>query len=135
MKKKFQYIVFVLIIIIIYELYLIFSFKYIDLEKDSIILKHKEEIKNTKIYIEKNKDYFAYINTNSYKDYIAKSAQNKKNQEEDVIFIISKEDSINYKEIDTKKQIVYETEVKKETHWMTYFQKWIYYIFNIDIRY
>jgi biopolymer transport protein ExbD len=116
MKKKFQYIVFVLIIIIIYELYLIFSFKYIDLEKDSIILKHKEEIKNTKIYIEKNKDYFAYINTNSYKDYIAKSAQNKKNQEEDVIFIISKEDSINYKEIDTKKQIVYETEVKKETH-------------------
>ncbi len=135
MKKKFQYIVIALIIIIIYELYLIFSFKYIDLEKDVVILKYQEEIEKNKIDIEKNKDYFAYINTNSYKDYIAKSSQNKKNSEEEVVFIISKEESDNYKEIDTKKQIIFQDEVKKETQWMTFFQKWIYYVFKINIRY
>jgi ABC-type maltose transport system permease subunit len=79
MKKHYQYIIFLLILIIIYELYLIFSFKYKDIEKDSIITKTQVEIEQYKQNIQERRNYFNYVNTSAYKDQIAKSSQNKKN--------------------------------------------------------
>jgi len=79
MRKHFQYILFFLSILIVYELYLIISFKYVDIQKDLIITNTQKDIIDRKEILQNKKDYFAYINTNAYKDKIAKSSQNKKN--------------------------------------------------------
>ena len=79
MRKRYQYILFILIIVIIYELYLIFSFKYIDIQKDSVISMTQNEIASQKSILDEKKKYFDYINSAAYKDKVAKSSQNKKN--------------------------------------------------------
>jgi len=79
MRKNFQYILFFLSLLIVYELYLIISFKYIDIQKDLMITNIQNEIITRKDILQNKKDYFAYINTNAYKDKIAKSSQNRKN--------------------------------------------------------
>lgn len=134
MRKHFQYILFFLSILIVYELYLIISFKYIDIQKDLIISGTENDIEDRKILLQTKKDYFAYINTNAYKDKIAKSSQNRKNPWEDVIFVVTKEESEQYKKLDIQKQMYSEKDVKKPTYWMSNWQKWIFYVFNKDIR-
>ncbi len=134
MKKRYQYILIALIVIIIYELYLIFSFKYIDIQKDSIITSSEEEISKKKLSLENKKKYFDYINSLAYKDKIAKSSQNKKNIWEEVVFIVSKEEIDQYKKIDIDKQIYAREERRSPTFWMSDWQKWVYHIFKIDPR-
>lgn len=134
MRTRFQYILFLLSILIVYELYLIISFKYIDIQKDLIIVNTQLDINNRKIFLQNKKDYFAYVNTNAYKDKVAKTSQNKKNPWENAIFVVTKEQADQYKKIDIEEQINSE----KETRWPTYLmsnpQKWIFYVFKIDIR-
>lgn len=84
--------------------------------------------------LQTKKDYFAYINTNAYKDKIAKSSQNKKNPWEDVVFIVTKEEAEQYQKIDIQKQMYSEKEIKSPTFWMSNWQKWMYYVFKKDIR-
>jgi hypothetical protein len=79
MRKKYQYILFTLIIIIVYELYLIFSFKYIDIQKDSIIVLTQKEIEQRQKDLAQKKKYFDYVNSQAYKDKVIKTSQNKKN--------------------------------------------------------
>lgn len=134
MRKHFQYILFFLSILIVYELYLIISFKYIDIQKDLIITGTEKNIENKKILLKTKKEYFAYINTNAYKDKIAKSSQNRKNPWEEVIFVVTKEESEQYKELDVQKQMYGEKDIKKPTYWMSNRQKWVFYVLNKDIR-
>ncbi|MDD2486989.1 MAG: hypothetical protein PHS92_01305 [Candidatus Gracilibacteria bacterium] len=134
MRKRYQYILSILIIVIIYELYLIFSFKYIDIQKDSIITSTEDRIVKSKEKLEEKKKYFDYINSSAYKDKIAKSSQNKKNPGEDVTFIVTKEEIDQYKKIDVNTQMFQVQEQKGPTYGMSNPQKWIYYIFKFDIR-
>lgn len=134
MRKHYQYILVWLSLLIVYLLYLIFSYKYIDIQKDYLINQTNNDILSRKEnLIEKEKKY-AYINTNAYKDKIAKNSQNKKNPWEDVVYIVTKDEVDQYKKIETQDQIYTEKEPIKPTYWMSNFQKWIYYIFNTDIR-
>lgn len=134
MRKHYQYILVFLSIILVYELYLIFSFKYIDIQKDLVIENVETDITKSKWSIEEKKNYLSYINTTAYKDKVAKSSQNKKNPWEEVVFIVTKEEAEQYKKIDVKSQIYADKDVKSPTYWMSNWQKWYYYIFKIDVR-
>ncbi len=134
MKKHYQYIIFILILVAIYELYLIFSFKYVDIEKDYIITNYQLEIAKSKKDIQEKKDYFAYINTAAYKDKIAKLSQNKKNPEEEVIFLVSKDEIDVYSKLEDTVQKFDAYKEELETFGMTNWQKWIYYVFGVDVR-
>ena len=134
MRKKYQYILFTLIIIIVYELYLIFSFKYIDIQKDSIIVLTQKEIEQRQKDLAQKKKYFDYVNSQAYKDKVIKTSQNKKNPWEEVVFVVTKEDADLYKKIDVDKQIYQQNEAKSPTYNMSNRQKWIYYIFKVDLN-
>lgn len=134
MRKRYQYILSILIVIIIYELYLIFSFKYVDIQKDGIITMTQNQIEKDKTELEEKKKYFDYINSSAYKDKVAKSSQNKKNKWEEVTFVVTKEEADQYKKIDVNTQMFQAQEQKSPTYWMSNYQKWIFYIFKIDLR-
>lgn len=134
MRKKYQYILFTLIIIIVYELYLIFSFKYIDIQKDSIIVSTQKEIGQRQKDLAGKKKYFDYVNSLAYKDKVIKTSQNKKNPGEEVVFVVTKEDADLYKKIDVEKQIYQQNETRWPTYNMSNWQKWIYYIFKVDLN-
>lgn len=134
MRKKYQYILFTLIIIIVYELYLIFSFKYVDIQKDSIIVLTQKEILQRQKDLTQKKKYFDYVNSLAYKDKVIKSSQNKKNPWEDVFFVVTKEDADLYKKINVEKQIYQQNETRWPTYNMSNRQKWIYLIFKVDLN-
>ena len=133
MRKKYQYILFTLIIIIVYELYLIFSFKYVDIQKDSIIVSTQKEIEQRQKDLAQKKKYFDYVNSLAYKDKVIKTSQNKKNPGEEVVFVVTKEDADLYKKIDVEKQIYQQNETRWPTYNMSNRQKWIYLIFKVDL--
>ncbi|EKD65793.1 MAG: hypothetical protein ACD_49C00085G0008 [uncultured bacterium (gcode 4)] len=133
MRKKYQYILFTLIIVIVYELYLIFSFKYIDIQKDSIIVSTQKEIAQRQKDLAQKKKYFDYVNSLAYKDKVIKTSQNKKNPWEEVVFVVTKEDADLYKKIDVEKQIYQQNEARSLTYNMSNWQKWVYYIFRVNL--
>lgn len=134
MRKQYQYILVWLSLLIVYMLYLIFTYKYSDIQKDYQITQTNKEILEKKGSLVEKESYFAYINTNAYKDKIAKNSQNKKNPWEEVVYIVTKDDIDQYKKIEIQDQIYSEKVPIKPTYWMTNLQKWIYYIFNVDVR-
>ncbi|HBY74429.1 TPA: hypothetical protein DEG21_00630 [Patescibacteria group bacterium] len=58
---------------------MIFSFKYIDIQKDSIIVSTQKEIAQRQKDLAQKKKYFDYVNSLAYKDKVIKTSQNKKN--------------------------------------------------------
>lgn len=134
MRRNYQYILFALLIFIVYEVYLIFSFKYVDIQKDLLITNTHKKISLEKMRLEEKKAYFAYVNTLSYKDKVAKQSQNKKNPWENVVFIVSKEEMEQYKKIDIQGEILKEREPKWPTYGMSNHQKWVYVLLKIDLR-
>lgn len=137
MKPRYQYILFVLLLLIVYEVYLIVFYKYQDFQINSYITSVTSE--NTKIEqsIAEKKEYFAYVQTNAYANYIAKSSQNKKDEGEDVVFLVTPNDVEEYKKLDTDKQIIGGADTRtarSKTYGMNNQEKWVYYIFHIDVR-
>jgi len=134
MKK--QYIFFILIVIMIYLMYLIISYKY----KEYIINSNIEYLNiSNKIIsnsIKENKETLAYLNTESYRNKILKKEQWLKNKWENVIYITS--ESQYKKFIKTEEEIIndenQEEENKNIYDNMTNFEKWIYFIFKKDLR-
>ena len=134
MRHKSQYILFVLILIVVYLMYLIVLYKYRDFQINSYINQLTTENQKLQDSINDKRDYLAYINTNAFLDKTAKTSQNKKNPGEDVVFLVSKEDIEAYKNIDIGKQMI-ETDTRvSPTQNMSNPEKWMYYIFKIDIR-
>lgn len=79
MRRNYRYILVFLSLVIVYELYLIFSYKYVDLQKDVVMENIEADMRKLRSNIDEKKDYYAYINTTAYKDMMAKSSQNKRN--------------------------------------------------------
>jgi hypothetical protein len=136
MKKRYQYILCILLILIVYEIYLVVLYKYKDFQINSYlsyIIKENSQVENS---IDKKKERLAYVQTNAFLDKIAKTSQNKKNPGEEVIVLVTNEEIEEYKRIDTNKQMTGNTSRKEasRTTGMTNPEKWIYYIFHIDTR-
>ncbi len=131
-----QYIFFVLIIVMLYLMYLIVSYKY----KEYLINSNIEylNIENTKIssHIDNYKRTLDYLNTESYKNKVLKEEQGMKNKWEKVVYITSESQYTKFIKTTEKQVADTEEETTKTNIYdnMTNFEKWIYFIFKKDIR-
>lgn len=106
MKKRYQYILFCLLVLIVYEVYLVVLYKYKDFQINSYLSFITAENGKIEESIEKKKERLAFVKTNAFLDKIAKTSQNKKNPGEEVIVLVTNEEVEEYKRIDTNKQMV-----------------------------
>lgn len=129
MHQNFRYIIFVLVLIIFYELYLILYYKYTDYQvNDHIAFLNSENTKLAEIIAEKE-SYNIYIRTPAYETRIAKASQWKKLPGEEVINIISSDDVKSNALIDVNEQIqTARKSADNPTKWMSNPEKWIYYL-------
>lgn len=136
MKKRYQYILFILLITIVYEVYLVVLYKYKDFQINSYITYVTNESDKIVKSTQEKKDYLSYIKTNAFLDRMAKSSQNKKNPGEILTVLVTPEEAEEYKKIDTDKQIIGEiySATRSRTYGMTNVEKWAYYIFHTDLR-
>lgn len=135
MKKRYQYILFCLLILIIYEVYLVVLYKYRDFQINSYLSYITAENGKTEESIEKKKERLAFVKTNAFLDRVAKTSQNKKNPGEEVVALVTNEEAEEYKRIDTNKQMIGSAKQEvSRTAGMTNQEKWVYYIFHIDLR-
>lgn len=135
MQKRYQYILFCLLLLIIYEVYLVVLYKYKDFQINSYLSYVTTDNGKIEESIEKKKERLAYVKTNAFLDRVAKTSQNKKNPGEDVVVLVTNEEVEEYKRIDTNKQMIggAKQEVSR-TLGMTNQEKWVYYIFHVDLR-
>lgn len=132
--KKEQYIFLILIAIILYLLYLIVDYKYKEYKINNhieIIQKNNEKMIKQ---IEKNKETLEYINTKAYKNKILKEQQAMKNKGEVVIFITNEDKYNKFSRENAEIEILPVKEEKGIQDTMEIHQKWIYFLFNKDIR-
>ena len=79
MKPRYQYVLALLILIAVYEMYLITWYKYKDFQINTYIGVLGVENSKVEANIERKKRYLAYVKTNAYLDRVAKASQNRKN--------------------------------------------------------
>lgn len=79
MKPRYQYALVLLILIAVYEMYLIVFYKYRDFQINAYIGVLGTENSKVEANIERKKRYLAYVKTNAYLDRVAKASQNRKN--------------------------------------------------------
>lgn len=134
MKK--QYIFFVLIIVMLYLMYLIISYKYKEYLINSNIEYLNKENKLISRHIDDYKENLDYLNTESYKNKVLKEEQWMKNKWEKVIYITSEVEYSKFIKTNEKKNEEQNTEVSEKKIYdnMTNLEKWIYFIFKKDIR-
>lgn len=132
MKK--QYIFLALILIILYSLYLIWSFKY----KEYKINSHIEYISMLNVEIsekiEEANNIIEYKSSNAYKNKILKEQQWFKNKWELVTYLTSEQVYNTYtsdiKDTITEMAIKGIENENQEIKEMTVYEKWIYLLFN-----
>ena len=134
MKQRYQYILALLIVVIVYEVYLIVLYNYKDFQINSYISRLEDE--NTKISktIDRKKENLALVRTNAFLDRMAKSSQNKKNPGEEAVFLVAENDVKDYKRIDPETIITETPKAVKKTAGMSNIEKWAYYILREDLR-
>jgi hypothetical protein len=130
MPSRFQYILAVLILVIVYEVYLVVYYKYQDFQVNTYMENIEKE--NFRLYerIELHKDYLATIQTHAYIDRIMKSSQNRKNPGEEAIFLVDQKEVSDYVALDTAK-IIADRPQSSVTSGMNNRQKWAYHLFGL----
>ncbi|MDQ1343483.1 MAG: hypothetical protein QG650_202 [Patescibacteria group bacterium] len=134
MKPRYQYALALLILIAVYEMYLIVWYKYRDFQINAYIGVLNVENSKIESNIDRKKRYLAYVKTNAYLDRMAKSSQNRKNPGEDAIFLVDENVVKNYAKIDVERSIVGENRKSSPTLGMSNREKWFYYVLKIDSR-
>ncbi|MFZ3232426.1 MAG: hypothetical protein WA194_02680 [Patescibacteria group bacterium] len=134
MKPRYQYVLALLILIAVYEMYLITWYKYKDFQINTYIGVLGVENSKVEANIDRKKRYLAYVKTNAYLDRVAKASQNRKNPGEDAIFLVDAEEVKNYSKIDVERNIVGENRKSSPTVGMSNREKWMYYVFKVDPR-
>lgn len=138
MSRQYQYILFFLLLVAVYEVYLILFYKYKDFETNSYIEHVEEENRLIDRNIAEKSDHFRYIQTNAYVDRMAKGAQNLKNPGEETVFFVLPSEANDYQKLDTDKVILKNETTEKrtvsKTFGMSNWQKWMYYTIHVDLR-
>lgn len=135
MKPRYQYALALLILVAVYEMYLIVWYKYRDFQINTYIGVLNVENGKVENNIERKKRYLSYVKTNAYLDRVAKSSQNRKNPGEDAIFLVDANEVKNYAKIDVERSIVGDANKKSSpTIGMSNREKWFYYVFKVDPR-
>lgn len=132
------YVLLAMIIIILYEVYFIWKIKYNDIINNSYkesLLKERELLKKE---LKEKKEHYKTIQT---KAWIVRTNEKNgwvdslKNKWETIYILLNNGLRDNLTKIDTAKSLSKNYENKNiNTLWMKNWQKWIYYIFNIDVR-
>ncbi|MCD5375356.1 hypothetical protein LR010_02820 [Candidatus Gracilibacteria bacterium] len=139
MKNLTQYIFIFLILVMLYFMYLVISYKYTEYK----IYKYTRELGeiNTQLTerIEYAKEVLENKNTKAYKNKVIKSQKLLRGKGEEVIFLIGekKYNAYTSNAIDNENEIILPQNLLDEKSLiatMTIFQKWIYLIFGKDIR-
>jgi len=135
MNKK-QYIFLFLLTVLLYLSYNIIKFEYNQYSMSMYIASQLETIKKLEKNIERWNEEIKYISSLSYQIKKLKSEDQKKLKWEFVIYLNHEKIYNKFKTIKVKENIKKEIIRKKEwiTTWMTNYEKWIYYLFNKDIR-
>ena len=134
MRTKYPYVLVILLVIVVYETYLIISYTYEDFRINAYIASLEDENLSYKREIADKERHVAYIRTNAYVDRMAKSSQNRKNPSEEVVFLVDEKQVADTKKIDTFNQITTappDKTLSKTAH-MTHQEKWWYYLFGVD---
>ena len=134
MKPRYQYVLALLILIAVYEMYLITWYKYRDFQINAYIGVLGVENSKVEANIERKKRYLSYVKTNAYLDRVAKASQNRKNPGEEAVFLVDAEEVKNYSKIDVERNIVGENRKSSPTVGMSNREKWMYYVFKVDPR-
>jgi len=133
MKK--QYIFLILIVIMLYSIYIIWSYKYKEYKVNINILSLINSIKEIKYGIIESIDLIEYKKTPAYINKILKSQQWLKNKWEIVIYLTPEKKYNKFTNTEIKnKTISYKANndytSDNTTKYMTIFSKWLYFIFN-----
>ena len=139
MRNLLQYIFVFLIIIMLYLIYLVGSYKYTEYR----ILQYTEELVETnQAFLEsirQAKFTLEYKNTKAYKNQILKSQWGRKNKWEEVVYLIQEEKFNKYTQSGstisptiTENQNLSDEQSLIST--MSVYERWIYLIFWRDIR-
>ncbi len=132
---KRQYVFLFLIFIILYLSYLIVSYKYKEYQTNNRIYFLEEQNNLLAQEIRNNKETLEFYNTKAYKNKLLKEEQSLKNKGEKVILIINEETFQTYTQ--SESNVVIQDFFYNEPNIydsMTIFQKWIYFLFQKDIR-
>ena len=137
MKKQYSFII--LIIIMLYLMYLVLSYKYTEYKIYSYTQNLHEYNESLESKIRYAQEILENKNTKAYKNKVLKSQQGLKNTGEIVVFLIEEEKYNRFtQEIrqDTSQIILPPslTDEKSLIQTMTIYQRWIYLIFKRDIR-
>jgi len=132
------YILLIMIIIILYEVYFIWRIKYDDIINNSYkesLLREKDSLN---IDLKEKKEHYKTIQTKAWAVRMNEKnnwVSNLKNKWETIYTFLNNWWRDNLKEINLAKSLSKNYEIKNvNTLWMKNWQKWIYYIFNIDVR-
>ncbi len=117
-------------------IYLTISYKYNEYIINTKIEKLYETNKNIDTKIKEKKEEIAYKSSTSYKNRILKEDEQLKNKWEKVISLISEEKLKIYtsENENTSDNSIVMTEYEQKISTMTIFQKWIFFLFNKDIK-
>lgn len=131
------YVLITMIIIILYEVYFIWRIKYEDIVNNS----YKESLlmdkKLLNADLKEKKEYYKSIQTNAW--IVRMNEKNNwvsslKNKWETIYTFLNNWWIGNLYEINTAKSLSKNYDTKEvNTSWMKKWQKWIYYIFNINV--
>ena len=134
MKPRYQYILALLIVAIVYEVYLIVFYNYKDFQINSYISRLESDNAKISRAIERKKENLALVRTSAFLDRMAKSSQNKKNPGEDAIFLVAENDVKDYKKLDPEKAFIQTAKPISKTAGMSNMEKWAYYLLRVDLR-
>lgn len=135
MKKEYVFVA--LIIIMLYMMYLVLSYKYTEYRINSNIeylSSLKDEFSQK---IQDAESIIEYKNTKAYKNKILKQEQSLKNKWEQVVYLITEKKYDKYtKDDDLEEEVVSVilTDEENLINTMTIYQKWNYFLFGRDIR-
>lgn len=134
MKK--QYVFLWIIVVILYLLYLIITYKYKEYQINNSMELTSEQNNNLSREIEEKKLLLEYKSTNAYKNKTLKEEKWLKNKDEIVVYITNE---TNYEKYADSNEDVDQVKQSKEAQKniydsMTIFEKWIYFLFKKDIR-
>lgn len=133
--SKFQYILAVFLLIIVYMVYLIVKFHFEQFKIDQYMMSVQEQNREIEIRNKRKENTEKYIQTNAYLSQVAKATQNRILPGEVLINIVEKADIDGNADIDSQ-EIFANTEEKSKidpTANMTNLQKW-QYLFKNGIR-
>lgn len=132
MQKNYTFLI--LIWIMLYLLYNILNNEYKNYKDEKITENFSVDKKIILEKIKDRKEEFAYKNTKAYNDRINKSSMKWLNSWEEMLQVVEEN---NYNKYNNDLDVIIKKPEKREEYiydWMSIFQKWIYFIFEKDVR-